>query len=161
MLAYVPRMMIFQVADFLQDGEIQTRAELISERLRGHMVAPTKQKSRFSRFMTSIGTTVRPKKPASRFQDEHTGANSSQHDDQVVPTDVTEDLLKAIEQLPMHLMQLVLQPFSLVSILRLPTDTHHPKLVMALQARISGRSGHQLLPETSSLTEMSLSLIHI
>lgn len=143
-----------QVADVLQDGEIHTRAELISERLRTHMQEPAKRKTGFGKLMTSIATQMRPAKPPSRFPDTHARASSTNQQETAVPIDTAEGLLRAIEHLPDHLLQLVLKSFSLVSILRLLSDTQHPKLVMALQPRIKGYRGHQQVSSVSSVQDL-------
>lgn len=120
-----------QVADFMSDTELEALASIVAERVAAHVpsTATAKPLSRslgklMSSFKDAIGVR---RKPA--WSSERKASSSSMPP----PIDTSEELLRAIELLPEHLISLILEPYDMHAILRIPTTTPRPKLLLALQ----------------------------
>lgn len=119
-----------QVADFMSDTELEALAAIVAERVAAHVPATPVSKP-LSRSMDKLMSSFKGvlggrRKPA------WTSGRKSTSPSLTAPVDTAEELLRAIELLPEHLIALVLEPYDMHAILRIPSTAPRPKLLLSL-----------------------------
>eukprot|EP00892_Ulva_mutabilis_P011386 jgi/Ulvmu1/861/UM100_0012.1 len=120
-----------KVAEYMSDTELEALASIVAERVAAHVPATPISKP-LSRSLSKVVSSFKSalggrRKPA--WNSERKASSGSLPP----PVDASEDLLRAIELLPEHLIALVLRPYDMHAVLRIPTATPRPKLLLALQ----------------------------